>query len=106
MKKHFYSHLVETESLILELNEMDLTENEKIHLVSIIDSSLHYAILDAILSELSEEDKKIFLKHLASDKHEDIWELLDKKVENIEDKIKKAADDLKDELRKDIKEAK
>lgn len=106
MKKHFYSHLIEFESLQVELEEMGLSEQEKTHLLSLAQSNLHHTVLDAILSELSEDDKKMFLSHVASEDHQKIWEFLSKKIENIEEKIKKAADSLKQELHKDIKEAK
>ncbi|MBI2020363.1 hypothetical protein HYS94_02985 [Candidatus Daviesbacteria bacterium] len=106
MKKQFYTHLVEIESIIVELDKMDLSEEEKMHLASLVDSSLHHTILDAILSELSEDDKKIFLRHVHEDDHQKIWQFLNEKTNNIEEKIKKAADDLKIELHKDIKRAK
>ena len=106
MKKYFYSHIVEIDSVIMELGKMSLSENEKKHLIDIVDSSIYHAILDAILSELSENDKKIFLKHLSADKHDKIWEHLNSKIENIEEKIKKAADELKNKLHKDIKDVK
>lgn len=106
MKKHFYSHIVETESIVIKLNQMDLAEEEKAHLLALIDSNLYHTILDAILSELSDEDKKNFLRHLASEDHGKVWELLNEKVKDIENKIKKASDDLKKQLLKDIKEAK
>lgn len=104
MSKYFYSHLIETSTLSLELAEMDLTREERIHLISLVESQLHHTVLDAVLSELSEEDKKVFLKHLTLDDHDKIWGLLTSKVENIEEKIKKAAENLKKELHKDIKE--
>lgn len=106
MKKHFYHHIVETDSLITELNELDLVEEERKELATLIHSSLHHAVLDAILSELSEEDKRRFLKHLVSDDHEKLWMLLNEKIEGVEEKIKKAAHALKEQLSKDIKEAK
>ncbi|OGH11961.1 MAG: hypothetical protein A2857_05940 [Candidatus Levybacteria bacterium RIFCSPHIGHO2_01_FULL_36_15] len=106
MKKYFYSHIIEIDSIILELNKLDLSESEKTHLITLIDSSIHHVVLDAILSELSPEDKKIFLEHLSSDEHDKIWQLLNGKIENIENKIKKAAEALKEELRKDIKDTK
>lgn len=104
--KHFYSHIVETRSLQIELEQMDLSEEEKTHLLSIVESSLHHTILDAILSELSENDKRMFLQYVAEDNHDKIWNFLKVKVEGIEDKIQKAADDLKLKLHKDIKEVK
>lgn len=106
MSKYFYSHIIDIESLVVELDKLDLEDHEKLHLSELVDSSLHNTVLDAILSELSEEDKKIFLKHLENDEvHEKIWEHLNSKVDNIEEKIKIAADSLKEDLDKDLKEA-
>lgn len=102
MKRHFYSHIAETESIIIELNQLELKEEEKRHLISLVESNLYHTILDAILSELSEEDKRVFLEHLSLDDHDKIWGFLNEKIENIEDKIKKASDGLKERLHKDI----
>ena len=104
--KHFYSHLIEVESIIVELDKMGLSDREKLHLASLVDSSLHHIILDAVLSELSEEDKQKFLVHFKNNDHDKIWQLLNEKVDKIEEKIKTCADDLKKELHKDLKEAK
>ncbi len=103
--KYFYSHLIEIESLATELDKLDLSKEQKAHLADLVDSSLHHTVLDAVLSELTETDKKVFLNHLRENDHSKIWHFLNEKVDNIEDKIKKAADDLKDELHKDLKEA-
>jgi len=103
--KHFYGHLIEIESIIIELDKLDLSEEQKIHLTGLIDSSLHHTILDAVLSELSPEDKKVFLNHLKDDDYSKIWQFLNEKVDNVEEKIKKTAEDLKRELHKDIKES-
>lgn len=105
-KKYFYSHLIETSTLSLELGDIELLPEERVHLISLVDSQLHHTILDTVLSELSEDDKKIFLHFLAIDDQAKIWEHLNKKVNNIEEKIKKAVEDLKKELHKDIIEAK
>ncbi len=106
MKKHFYSHIVQTDSLHVSLSELDLTQEEREELVSIANDTLHHVILDAVLSELSEDDKKQFLSLLLSEKHEDIWKLLNAKVENIEGKIQIAAEEVKNKLHEDIKDAK
>lgn len=105
-QKYFYSHLVEIESIIVELNQMDIGEKEKQHLLSLAESNLHHVILESILSELSEEDKKIFLVHLALDEHDKIWHHLKGKIENIEEKIKTTGEELKKELHKDIDDSK
>ncbi len=103
--KQFYSHLIEIESVIVELDKMDLSDEEKKHLATLIDSSIHHTILDTILSELSEQDKRVFVNQLNVGDHQKIWDFLNAKVDNIEDKIKKAAEDLRIELHEDLKEA-
>lgn len=104
--KHFYSHLVTTDSLMLALESLELAEDEREHLKKLIESTLHQAIVDAILSELSEEDKLAFLTHLAHEDEGKTWELLQDKIDSIEDKIKKAADDMAREIHQDIEETK
>lgn len=104
--KLFYSHLIEVDSIILELDQMDLSDKEKLHLSDLIDSSIHHAVLDAIFSQLSDSDKRAFVNLLNDEDHQKIWNFLNSRVDGIEDKIKKAADDLKIELHKDLKMAK
>lgn len=103
-KKYFYTQIIDTSTLSLELGDMDLTPKERIHLISLIDSNLHHEILDLILSELKPEDKTTFLAHLASENHEKVWKFLKGKIKDVEGKIKKTAEDLKKELHKDIKD--
>jgi len=105
MKRYFYSETIETASLSLALAEMDLSNEERKHLIELVQENLHHAILDSVLSELSEDDKQKFLELLAKDEDDQIWELLNKRVDNIEDKIKKTANDLSSELHSDIKES-
>ena len=102
MKKHFYSHIIETSTLSVELGEMDLSKDERIHLIQLVEDNIHHTILDMILSELSEEDKKIFLTHLTANNHDKIWEHLRKNVKDIEEKIKNSAESIKKELHGDI----
>lgn len=106
MKKTFYTHLVETESILIKLHEIGLSEEQKIQLIAIVESSLHHTILDAILSEMNDSDKELFLQHIEQDNHDATWEFLNKRVDSIEDKIKKAAADLTKELHNDIEEVK
>lgn len=106
MPKHFFSHLVEVDTLHLELDNHDLSDEQKEEIKRLMDESIYHTVLEAILSELSEEDKKVFLTHLMDDDHGKIWEFVNGKVENIEDKIVKAAEDIKKELHSDIKHPK
>jgi hypothetical protein len=105
-KKRFYGHLVETDSVVVKLHELQMSEEEKAQLVDLMESHLDHVILDAILSELSEEDKILFMQELASDNDDSIWEFLKKRIDHIEDKIATAAEALKKELHEDIKEVK
>lgn len=106
MNKKFYSHIIEIESLIIELDQMGLSLEQKHNLAQLLDSSLHHTIIDAVLSELSDSDKQIFLDLLNEDDHGKIWDHLNQKVDHIEDKIKLAAENLKQDMHKDIKHAK
>ena len=105
MKQHFFSHLVEIDTIHLELEELDLESAQKEEIKKLIEDSLYHTILDAILSELTEEDKKTFLSHIVEDNHDKIWKLLNTKIENIDEKIKQAAEAIKKEMRKDIKDS-
>lgn len=104
--KYFYSHIVDTASISIEVADMDMTPEERKHLIALAEINVHHVVIDAVLSELPEEHKKDFLIHLRDDNHEKIWEILKNKTEDIENKIKKAAEELKTELHKDIEEAK
>lgn len=106
MKKHFYHNVVETSSISLAIAEMDMEKEERKHLISLVEENLHHAILDAVLSELSDKDKQEFVELFAEGKDDEIWHLLKDRVDNIEDKIKKTSEDLKKELHKDIEDSK
>lgn len=102
--KHFYSHLIETTDITIELAEIELTPDERVHLVSLIEANIHSTVIEVVLSNLTKEDKKIFLKNLVSNNHEIIWGHLKRKTKNIEEKIIKSVGILKKDLYKDIKE--
>lgn len=106
MKKSFYNHLVEIKSLTIELEKIELSKDEKHHLILLIDSNIHQTVLNIVLSELQGNDKKIFLHHLSSGDHDKVWTHLREKIENVENKIKKAADELIEELSEDIRKVK
>jgi hypothetical protein len=100
--KFFYSHLVETSEISLKLGKMNLSNDEKVHLAGLIEANIHSEIVAGVLSELSEEDKKTFLKDLISENHEKTWEHLNKKINKMEEKIKTIIINTKAEFLKDI----
>ncbi len=104
--KFFYHKIIVIDKILEELHTLDLSDGERAHLAALVDSSLHHAILDEILSNLKDEDKRIFIKAITQNSEDDkLLEFLQSKIENIEEKIKRTADDLIVEMHKDIKEA-
>ena len=102
IKKNFYTHLVPIDKLIIKLDKLNLSSDEKIHLVTIVNSSVHAVVIDIILCEINDEDKKVFLKFSQDDEHELIWEFLHKRIENIEEKISSFAEKILKDFEEDI----
>lgn len=105
-KKQFYSHLVKSDTLIFHLNNLNLKEDEKIHLTAVFESSLHYTIIEIVLTNLKEDDKKAFIEYLNSDNREETLAFLKERIKDIEDKIAKTALDLTRDFLADIGELK
>ena len=103
--KYFYESLTETSDISLELGELELSPDERVHLISLAKANIHSVIVNTVLLNLSEEDKKIFLKNLVSQNHEETWKHLKNSTADIEEKITTAIDEVKKELKKDIKAA-
>lgn len=104
--KHFYSHIIEVETIYTILDVMDLENHEKQELIVIVESTVHHTIMDTVLSELSEKDKKIFLQHVSKKDHYKVWNHLKENIENVEHKINRAVNLLLQELHIDVEEAK
>jgi len=105
-KKTFYHHLVSTEEISIELDKLGLSEHERIELLEIAENTIHYTIIDIVLSELKEEDKKTFLEHHVKSNHETTLRYLKEKIDDLESRIKESAEILKSNFLKDIKELK
>jgi succinate dehydrogenase flavin-adding protein (antitoxin of CptAB toxin-antitoxin module) len=102
MNNHFFSHLIEIQTLEFEIDGMSMKKHEKEEIKNLIHDNIYHAVLDAVLSELSDDEKKVFLTHLVTEDNEKIWNYVNEKVENIEEKIKKAVEEIKKKLHKDI----
>lgn len=105
MKKHFYHHLITIDTLHVSLGELDLTLSEKQELLDLIEDHIHHTVFDTVLSELNEDDKKLFLSYVSQEKHDDIWTMLKEKIVDSEEKIIQAVESLKKELHEDVKQS-
>jgi len=106
MNKQFYSHLVDITIIQIKLNDLGLTPHEHKELMTLVHTIIHHGVIDDILSELREDDKRIFLKNLARDHHDSILTHLQDVIENIEEKIKKTSSTILEELQRDLNEIK
>ncbi|MBI4036362.1 hypothetical protein HY386_00595 [Candidatus Daviesbacteria bacterium] len=104
---YFFTKYIVIEDILEKMDEMDLSDEERWYLASLIDSSLHHAILSEILSNLNADDKRLFIKHFNNNPgNEKLLEFLNERIDHIEDKIKKVTEDLRKEMHEDIKKAK
>jgi predicted transcriptional regulator len=104
--KHFYSHLIEIHEIYFSISELELSDVERSHLLTLAEANIHATVINTVLPNLSEADKKVFLKNLVADNHQETWKHLQRKMHNAQEKISQSLKDLKQELLKDIKEAK
>lgn len=102
-RKQFYDHLVSLDSIHIELEELELSGEEKRHLKDLAYANLHIVILDTVLTHLTTEDKEAFLKHIEDSNHETLWNFLKERKHDIEDHIKVSAQNLINEFLEDIK---
>lgn len=106
MIRHFYTHIIETETISIELDTLNLKAEEKEHLERLVESQIHHAVVDTVLTQLPEDDKKTFLEHVHTKNYEKVWKLLHAKIDDAEEKIKKSAREITTELLKDIRQIK
>lgn len=104
--KFFYSDLIKIDTVITELDGLGLSEEQKMHLAVLLDSTLHYTVLDVILSKLTKEDQVVFIIQLKENAEDRIvLDFLSDKINNLEEEITTVVEELKVSLLEDIKEA-
>lgn len=105
--KYFYSHLINIESTLEELDKLSLSMQQKNHLCNLVDSLVHHTVCDLILSQLSSQDKVMFLQKLQqSTEKEELMKFLNLKITDIEKQIDQAVEEVKRELYTDIEHSK
>lgn len=90
-------------NITLEIAELNVTPDERMHLLSLVDANIHSSVVSTVLENLSEHDKKIFLQNLSNDDHEKTWDHLKEKIEDAEDKIQKTIEETVRELLEDVR---
>lgn len=104
--KHFYSHLIETTHLTLEIGELKIEKEERVELLSLADANIHTHVVHTVLSELDPQDKKIFLQNILTNDHRKTWQHLLLKIDNVEEKIQKTIGKVVNEFIEDVRRAK
>lgn len=104
--KTFYSHIIQINDITLDLAGIELTPEERLHLLALVEANVHSTIINTVLSQLSADDKKIFLKNLVEDDHNQIWTHLNQNTKDLEEKMLDSVNSLIKEMREDINKAK
>ena len=86
--KYFYSHIIEIESVLVKLDEIDLSNDQKKHLAHLVDSTIHQTVLDLILSKLSKSDRRTLVAKMKENPEDkDLMKFVKEKVENIHERL-------------------
>lgn len=100
--KTFYAHLIDISVISSHLDKLDFEPEQKEHLSSLAHSSIHHSIINTVMSELSEEERETFLRHLSNEDHQSIWQLFETRTKLIEEKIKQTFQSLSQEILHDL----
>ncbi len=103
--KYLFEEIIQIKTVHLKLNKMDLADHEKEELLEIMKSIIHHKVIDLILSELTDEEKEIFLEGLSksnvfsdTSKNSQFLDVLKNRIENLETKIKEKVKEVEEEL--------
>lgn len=108
MSKIFYDHLINIEEVIIELNQNEISVEERSEFISMIDETLHHHVLDTILSNLPFEHHEDFLTKFHKAPHDPDLLIYLSQVSGVdmEEKIKSKANAIKKEILSEIKKSK
>ena len=104
------SFLIETffnkDNIIIEINSLDVENYEREKLLKMADELAENRFLNAVLDNLKEQDKEIFLDYLNGGTPELVAEFLHQRIEGIEEVLKEHGKALEYEILEDIKSIK
>ena len=100
--KHFYSHIIDLNDLVVLLDPLELQPEEKEELLIIAHATVHHVIVDTVLIYLPEEEHTRFLDNLGRDAPTKTWRHLKEHVEGLDEKVKSAYNEARDLLLGDL----
>ncbi len=104
MAKVFYDHLISLNDILAELDQYNLSHDEKVDIVRTVDTTIHYHVVDAILTHLPKEKHQQFLKSFHRAPHDKKHLLyLKKHKQTIEEEMLRAIKKAKTEILSDLK---
>ena len=104
------SFLIETffnkENIIIEINSLNVENHEREKLLRMTDELAEHRFLNAVLDNLKEQDKEIFLDYLNGETPEIVAEFLHRRIEGVEEILKEHGKALEYEILEDIRSIK
>ena len=95
--------MLDTESINSRLKDADFDDNKIDEISSLLHSTIHYTVIDIILSELNDDKKKEFLHLLIiKEDHDGAWSFVQTYIESGEEKIKGKINEIIAEFLEDI----
>lgn len=102
-QKTFYTHIIQINDIVLDLGDLEMSSEERVHLLALLDANIHSTVIHTVLNELPQAEKKIFLENILVNNHEKTWTHLRSNSVDLEKKITNAVNKLIKEMKQDIK---
>jgi hypothetical protein len=100
----FYQRFGQTKLIHEELILLDLAEEERQQLLRLLENTFNHKILSAVMEELTDEDKVVFLEKVTQEDEVAVVEFIRLKTNDIENKIELVVRELTQQVVDDIRE--
>lgn len=93
MKKTFYHNLANVDEIMIVVDEYEVKDVERNHLLHMIENTLHHRVIDTILAHLPKHHHESFLARFTKEpEHKDLLIFIkDQSEVDIEEKIRNTA---------------
>lgn len=108
MSRLFFDRYIVMEEVEIELNQADISVEEKKEIEKHIDSLIHHRVIDRLLTHLPRHHHEEFLQHFKTRPFDpSLVNYLDQRIErSVESHVKEEIEKLKKELLNEIKDSK